>query len=89
MDSDGTYRKKSQEGAPVNAQETFMREALSANRASAAAEKKEKRSSWQECSAHSGRRKNREKQSGKITCRRVMALWTDGQIKGIIDTDVL
>ena len=44
MDSDGTYRKKSQEGAPVNAQETFMREALSANRASAAAEKKEKRS---------------------------------------------
>ena len=44
MDSDGTYRKKNQEGTPVNAQETFMREALSARRPSAAAEKKEKRS---------------------------------------------
>ena len=44
MDSDGTYRKKTQEGAPVNAQEAFMKEALSARRPFAAAEKKEKRS---------------------------------------------
>ena len=43
MGSDGTYRKKKQEGAPVNAQETFMKEALNARRPSAAV-KREKRS---------------------------------------------
>ena len=35
MASDGTYRKKKQDGEPVNAQETFMKTALNARRPSA------------------------------------------------------
>ena len=43
MASDGTYRKKKQDGEPVNAQETFMKTALNARRPSApAANKPEK-----------------------------------------------
>ena len=42
MDSNGTYKKKKQEGAPVNAQETFMKEALNARRPSAADQKEER-----------------------------------------------
>ncbi len=45
MCSDGTYQKKSREGAPVNAQETFMKEAASARRPSAPAEKPKERQS--------------------------------------------
>ena len=43
MDSDGTYRKKKQDGTPVNAQETFMKEAVNARRPSPA-DKKGRRS---------------------------------------------
>ena len=39
MDSDGTYRKKKQDGTPVNAQETFMKEAVNARRPSPAGKK--------------------------------------------------
>ena len=42
MLSDGTYRKKVQGERPVNAQETFMKEALNARRPSAVVHKKEK-----------------------------------------------
>ena len=42
MDSDGTYRKKKQEGALINAQETFMKEALNARRPASSSHKKEK-----------------------------------------------
>lgn len=45
MCSDGTYQKKSREGEPVNAQETFMKEAASARRPSAPAEKPKERQS--------------------------------------------
>lgn len=44
MLSDGTYRKKIQGDRPVNAQETFMKEALNARRPAAVAHKKEKES---------------------------------------------
>ena len=43
MDSDGTYRKKKQDGTPVNAQETFMKDAVNARRPSPA-DKKGRRS---------------------------------------------
>lgn len=42
MDSDGTYRKKKQEGTLINAQETFMKEALNARRPASSSHKKEK-----------------------------------------------
>ena len=42
MDSKGAYRKKKQDGALVNAQETFMKEALNARRPAAPSHKKEK-----------------------------------------------
>ena len=42
MDSKGVYRKKKQDGALVNAQETFMKEALNARRPAAPSHKKEK-----------------------------------------------
>lgn len=44
MLSDGTYRKKMQGDRPVNAQETFMKEALNARRPAAVVHKKEKES---------------------------------------------
>ena len=44
MLSDGTYRKKVQGDRPVNAQETFMKEALNARRPAATVHKKEKES---------------------------------------------
>ena len=44
MDSDGTYRKKKQDGTPVNAQETFMKEAINARRPSPYVRKKERNS---------------------------------------------
>ncbi len=39
MGSDGAYRKKKQDGAPVNAQETFMKDALNARRPAASVNK--------------------------------------------------
>ena len=42
MLSDGTYRKKTGGTEPVNAQETFMKEALNARRPAAAVYKKDK-----------------------------------------------
>ena len=42
MDSKGAYRRKKQEGALVNAQETFMKEALNARRPAAPSHKSEK-----------------------------------------------
>ncbi len=42
MGSDGAYRKKKQDGAPVNAQETFMKDALNARRPAASVNKPEK-----------------------------------------------
>lgn len=42
MTSDGTYKKKKAEGDPVNAQETFMREAVQAKRPQTPAKKKKK-----------------------------------------------
>mgnify|MGYP005765795417 FL=1 len=42
MGSDGTYRKKKQDGEPVNAQETFMKAALNARRPTAVVNKPEK-----------------------------------------------
>ena len=44
MGSDGTYRKKKQDGELVNAQEIFMRDALNARRPSVMAAKSEKTS---------------------------------------------
>ena len=42
MDSKGAYRRKKQEGALVNAQETFMKEALNARRPATPSHKSEK-----------------------------------------------
>ena len=42
MSSDGTYRKKKQDGPAVNAQETFMRNAMNARRPSAVQQKNKK-----------------------------------------------
>ena len=44
MEMDGTYHKKDINGKAVNAQETFMREAMEAKRPEPAAEKTKKRS---------------------------------------------
>ena len=58
MLSDGTYRKKVQGDRPVNAQETFMKEALNARRPAAVVHKKEKESLFGKISEYSEENKS-------------------------------